>query len=154
VLVEHARSLAGIADAAHAEYGAGGTPVITLLACSLLDQTIDVELPPGSLLARLYGSSRATEYTTCSYGLAPEMQHIASEHGMRVAATDDTGEVRAIERVDHPFFVGTLYQPQLRSAPNAPHPVFIGLLDAASATEQQVGAGDARRRGRRQRVDQ
>jgi hypothetical protein len=29
--------------------------------------------------------------------------------------------------------VGTLYQPQLRSAPGAPHPVFLGLLDAAHA---------------------
>ena len=51
---------------------------------------------------------------------------------MRVAATDDNGEVRAIERVDHPFFVGTLFQPQLRSAPNAPHPIFAGFLEAAA----------------------
>ena len=142
MLVEHARSLVGIADAAHAEYGAGGTPVITLLACSLLDQTIEVDLTRESLLAGLYGSIHATELTTCSYGLAPELQHIAGEHGMRVAAIDGTGEVRAIERIDHPFFVGTLYQPQLRSAPGAPHPVFAGLI--AAAAEQQVGSGDAR----------
>jgi CTP synthase (UTP-ammonia lyase) len=131
VLVEHARNLAGIGDAAHAEYGPGGTPVITLLECSLQDQRITVELAPGSLLGELHGTQRAVEHTTCSYGLAPEVQHIAGEHGMRIAATDATGEVRAIERVDHPFFVGTLYQPQLRSTPGAPHPVFIGLLDAA-----------------------
>lgn len=130
MLVEHARSLAGIRDAAHAEYGPGGTPVITLLECSLLDQTIAVDLAPGSLLDRLYGTRRVVEHTTCSYGLAPEAQHIAGVHGMRVAATDATGEVRAIERIDHPFFVGTLYQPQLRSAPGAPHPIFAGLLDA------------------------
>jgi CTP synthase (UTP-ammonia lyase) len=133
VLVEHARSLAGIDDAAHAEYGPGGTPVITLLSCSLLDQTIDVELAHDSLLARLYGRSNVMEHTTCSYGLAPQIQHIAGEHGMRIAATDATGEVRAIERVDHPFFVGTLYQPQLRSAPATPHPIFLGLIDAALA---------------------
>ena len=133
MLVEHARNLAGIADAAHAEYGAGGTPVITLLECSLQDQTITVELAPGSLLAELYGSRHGVEHTTCSYGLAPKMQHIASDYGMRIAATDGTGDVRAIERVDHPFFVGTLYQPQLRSTPSAPHPVFVGLLDAARA---------------------
>jgi CTP synthase (UTP-ammonia lyase) len=90
-----------------------------------------VDLAPGSRLANLYGVSRAVERTTCSYGLAPEVQHIANENGLRVAATDDTGEVRAIERVDHPFFVATLYQPQLRSAPGAPHPVFVGLLEAA-----------------------
>ncbi len=133
MLVEHARNLAGIADAAHAEYGPGGTPVITLLECSLQDQTITVDLAPGSLLARLYGTDRVTEATTCSYGLSPEVQHIAGEHGMRIAATDATGEVRAIERVAHPFFIGTLYQPQLRSTRGSPHPVFLGLLDAARA---------------------
>lgn len=131
MLVEHARNLAGIADAAHAEYGPGGTPVITLLECSLQDQRITVDLATGSLLARLYGVERVVEHTTCSYGLSPEVQHIAGEHGMRIAAIDATGEVRAIERVGHPFFVGTLYQPQLRSAPRAPHPIFVGLLDAA-----------------------
>ena len=133
MLVEHARNLAGIADATHAEYGPGGTPVITLLDCSLQDQRITVDLAPGSLLAKLYGTERVVEHTTCSYGLSPEAQHLAGEHGMRIAATDATGEVRAIERIVHPFFVGTLYQPQLRSAPGAPHPVFLGLLDAARA---------------------
>jgi CTP synthase (UTP-ammonia lyase) len=133
VLVEHARNLAGIADAAHAEYGPGGTPVITLLECSLQGQKITVEVTPGSLLAKLYGTERVVEHTTCSYGLSPDLQHIAGEHGMRIAATDATGEVRAIERADHPFFVATLYQPQLRSAPGAPHAVFLGLLDAAGA---------------------
>ncbi len=123
MLVEHALNLAGIRDAAHAEYGPGGTPVITLLECSLQDQTIRVDIAPGSLLERLYGAQRVVEHTTCSYGLAPEVQHIAAEHGMRIAATD----------VDHPFFVGTLYQPQLRSAPGAPHPIFTGLLDALKA---------------------
>jgi CTP synthase (UTP-ammonia lyase) len=133
VLVEHARNLAGIADASHAEYGVGGHPVITLLACSLLDQTITVDLTPTSRLEALYGRRQAVERTTCRYGLASDLQHIAGEHGMIVAATDDTGEVRAIERSDHPFFIGTLYQPQLSSAPGAAHPVFVGLLRAAAA---------------------
>ena len=134
MLVEHARNLAGIADASHAEYGAEGRPVITPLACSLLDQSITIDVAPDSLLARLYGQTRATERTTCSYGLAPDMQHIADEHGMRTAATDETGEVRAVERVDHPFFVGTLYQPQLTSSAAAPHPILVGFLKAAAAS--------------------
>ena len=133
MLVEHARSLAGVTDAAHAEYGPGGTPVITLLECSLQDQQISIDLVPGSLLAKLYGLMHASEKTTCSYGLSPKVQHIAGEHGMRIAATDATGEVRAIERIAHPFFVATLFQPQLRSSPSRPHPVFLGLLDAARA---------------------
>jgi CTP synthase (UTP-ammonia lyase) len=106
--------------------------VITLLACSLIDQQITIDLTPGTRLHELYGTSRGIERTTCNYGLAPELQQLADFHGMRVSATDATGAVRAIERIDHhPFFVGTLFQPQLRSTPDAPHPVFTGLLEAA-----------------------
>jgi CTP synthase (UTP-ammonia lyase) len=65
---------------------------------------------------------------------APGMQHLADEYGMRIAGTDDTGEVRAVERPDHPFFVGTLYQPQLRSTVERPHPVLVGFLRAAMKT--------------------
>ena len=133
MLVEHARNLGGIRDASHAEYGSTGTHVITPLACSLDGQEITVDLAPDSLLARLYGMAQSREFTTCNYGLALDAQHLAGEHGMKVSATDDTGEVRAIERTDHPFFVGTLYQPQLRSAGGQPHPVFVGLLRAALA---------------------
>ena len=139
MLVEHARNLAGIRDATHAEYGAGGTAVISLLACSLQDQTIGVVLTAGSRLAGLYPSLRAVESTTCSYGLAPDMQHIAGEHGMRVSAVDDTAEVRAIERTDHPFFLATLYQPQLQSTSVNPHPVFVGLLRAVNAIHDLGG---------------
>ena len=52
---------------------------------------------------------------------------------MIVSGRDELNEVRAIERTDHPFFVGTLYQPQLRSTPDAPHPIFKGLVNAAAA---------------------
>jgi CTP synthase (UTP-ammonia lyase) len=117
----------------HAEYGSGeGSAVITLLACSLMDQQITIELRAGSRLHALYGTRTSVEHTTCNYGLAPEVQHIADQHGLRIAATDETGEVRAVERKDHPFFVGTLYQPQLRSRPRAPHPVFTGFVEAAA----------------------
>jgi CTP synthase (UTP-ammonia lyase) len=121
-----------VADAVHAEYGDAGTPIITLLACSLMEQEIAVDLTPGSRLERLYGSTRWTERTTCNYGLAPGLAYLAEQYGMRIAATDSTLEVRAVERVDHPFFIGTLYQPQLRSTPAAPHPIFTGLLEAAA----------------------
>jgi hypothetical protein len=99
-----------------------------------LRRRIQIAIVPGSRLAALYGSATgADERTTCNYGLAPELQDLASQHGMRVSATDNTGEVRAVERTDHPFFFGTLFQPQLRSTPTAPYPVFTGLLQAAVA---------------------
>jgi CTP synthase (UTP-ammonia lyase) len=133
VLVEHARNLAGITDATHAEYGVPGTPIVTPLSCSLDGMQIDVAITPGSGLAMIYQATTAIERTTCNYGLEPTHAHLANEFGMRVSAVDDTGEVRAIERADHPFFVATLYQPQLTTAPSRPHPIWRGLVNAAAA---------------------
>src|SRR3954470_7459022 len=44
-----------------------------------------------------------------------------------------TGEVRAAERIDHPFVVDTLFQPQLTSTPESPHPIWSAFV-AAIAT--------------------
>ena len=136
MLVEHARNVIGIADASHAEYRVPGTQIVTLLACSLRDNSIEIDLSPGTRLRALYrsqhGASTATaiERTTCSYGLEPAFAHIATAGGMVVSAVDGTGEVRAVERTDHPFFVATLYQPQLTSSPGAPHPIWTGFIRA------------------------
>lgn len=104
---------------------------MSLLSCSLVGQVITAQLTAGSRLAALYGNAESVlEHTTCNYGLDRNVEEIANMGGMRVAAMDDLGEVRAIERVDHPFFMATLYQPQLR--PEQPHPVFVGLVTAAT----------------------
>lgn len=131
MLVEHARNLAGITDAVHAEYpDVSGTPVISLLACSLAANEIELEITAGSLLADLTTMKTVTERTTCNYGLNPANAEIASSQGLSVAAVDDTGEVRAVERTDHPFFLATLYQPQLSSTPEAPHAIFERFVAA------------------------
>jgi CTP synthase (UTP-ammonia lyase) len=36
-----------------------------------------------------------------------------------------------VEISDHSFYVGTLYQPQLSSAPDSPHPLIVAYLRAA-----------------------
>ena len=132
MLVEHARNVIGIRDAVHAEYGVAGTQVVTLLSCSLAESQIDITVTPNSRLAAIYGELLVTEETNCNYGLEPSFAHIAFSGGLTVSAVDDTGEVRAIERADHPFFVATLYQPQRTSRPGAPHPLWIAFVRAAT----------------------
>jgi CTP synthase (UTP-ammonia lyase) len=131
VLVEHARHVLGLDTASHAESMPDGDPIITPLSCSLDGQAVEVHLRARTTLSGLHGgAARVTELMTCNYGLDPARQDIASMGGMVVAAVDSTGEVRAVERTDHRFFVATLYQPQLRSSPDLPHPVWLGFLDA------------------------
>jgi CTP synthase (UTP-ammonia lyase) len=130
VLVEHARNVEGIADAVHDEYGVAGTSVVSLLSCSLVESEITIDISAGSLLERVHGVSRTTESTNCNYGVAEGFGSIATRGGLLTSAVDDTGEVRAVERADHPFFLATLYQPQRRSSPGAPHPIFAAFIDA------------------------
>ena len=105
-----------------------------MLECSLNGKQITLNLAQGSRLAQLYTTTSPIEQTTCNYGLSPAVQHLASSDGMIIAATDKTGEVRAIERPDHPFFIATLYQPQLSSTPERPHPILTAFIEAITMT--------------------
>ena len=39
--------------------------------------------------------------------------------------------VEMIELKDHPFYVATQAQPEFKSRPDAPHPLFAGLIEKA-----------------------
>lgn len=117
-------------DAVHAEYGEPGTAIVSLLACSLDGTSITAEFTLGTRLAAIHPTPSAVERTTCNYGLALGMENVAATSGLRISATDATGEVRAVERTDHPFFLATLYQPQLTTAPGNPHPVIAAFVNA------------------------
>ena len=131
MLVEHARNVLGVTDAVHAEYGEPGVEVVSALSCSLDDEEIELLIRPGTLLHRLYDDDGGLiERTTCNYGLNPSFETEIERSGLAICATDRSAEARAIERPDHPYFVATLYQPQLRSSPDRPHPVLVGLVRA------------------------
>ena len=138
MLVEHARNVLELPDASHAEYGDGNNPIIAPLSCSLRGQEIDVQFTPDSRVHLAHGTATAHEKTTCDYGLRPDLGGLADSGGMRIAAVDGTGEVRAIERVDHPFFVGTLYQPQLSTSAGSPHPLFVAFIGSAARVSNRL----------------
>lgn len=114
-LIEYARNVAGLAAADHAETNpSADTIVISPLACSLVEQTGDLTLVPGSHLAAAYGGPTAREGYHCNYGLNPTHRATLERAGLRFTAFDENGEVRAAElpMATHPFFVGTLFQPE------------------------------------------
>lgn len=54
--------------------------------------------------------------------------------GLLISGTSPDGTlVESIEIADHPFFVGTQFHPEYISRPLTPHPIFMGLIDAAIA---------------------
>jgi len=44
---------------------------------------------------------------------------------------DQDGEARIVELADHPFFLATLFVPQVSSSPTQPHPLISAFLRAA-----------------------
>jgi CTP synthase (UTP-ammonia lyase) len=135
-LVEYARNVLGMADADHAETAAPGrTLVISRLSCPLVEVTGRVHLRAGSTLRRIYAADGAEEGYHCSYGVNPQMVRMCEPPGrMRVAATDDAGEVRAIELDGHPFFIATLFQPERSGLKGDPHPLVTAFVAAAAGS--------------------
>jgi CTP synthase len=54
------------------------------------------------------------------------------ENGMRFSGLSPNGQLVEIAEVDgHPFMVGTQFHPEFLSRPNAPHPLFVGFIQAS-----------------------
>jgi CTP synthase (UTP-ammonia lyase) len=109
----------------------GGFPVIAALSCSLVGKSGAVFLDPTCRTAAIYGRWRVVEHYHCSYGLNPVYRQAIERAGLHVVGEDDHGEARVVELHRHPFFIATLFQPQLASTPGAPAPLVRALVDAA-----------------------
>jgi CTP synthase (UTP-ammonia lyase) len=86
-IIEYARNVLGWADAEHAETAPDATrPVITPLACALVETTGTIRFHRNSLLATAYGCLEATEGYHCSYGLNPAFLSAIVSGPLRVSA--------------------------------------------------------------------
>jgi CTP synthase (UTP-ammonia lyase) len=112
----------GLTDAAHAEYGADPeTALITPAACEIPDDGTGprlagvkrVRLTPGSLSARVYGSTEIAAEFHCRNELNRRYQLLFEQSDLRVVGVGDEGEVRVVERVGARFFIATLFLPQM-----------------------------------------
>jgi CTP synthase (UTP-ammonia lyase) len=132
-LLEFARQVAGLPGAEHAEDApTTAMPVIAPLSCGLVEQTGGVQFAPGSRLRTIYGRDAAVEGYHCNYGLNAAYRAPLEAAGLRFTAWDDAGEVRAAEWPDHPFFLGTLFQPERGALRGETPPLVAAWLRAAA----------------------
>jgi CTP synthase (UTP-ammonia lyase) len=112
-LLEFARNVAGIADAAHAETDPdGGSLVIARLSCSLVEKTGGLRFSEGSLIGSAYGGAGATEGYRCNFGFNAAFRPALEAAGLRFTAWDAAADIRGAELPTHPFFAGVLFQPE------------------------------------------
>ena len=148
MVIEVARSLAGIKDANSAEFDPTSVnPVIATMEGQekIVSGEADMGgtmrlglykalLQSGSLVAETYGSDEISERHRHRYEVNNKYRELISKAGLIFSGLSPDGKlVEFIElpRSIHPYYVGTQAHPEFRSRPTNPHPLFAGLIRAA-----------------------
>ena len=140
LVIEYARNVLGFQDAEHAEYNPDASRLmISKLPCSLVDQILPISILPGSLAASHYGAARIEERYYCNFAINPRHASLFEQGDLRIVGRDDQGEIRIVELTGHPFFLGTLFVPQLQSTAEEPHPLVVEFLKQAVLTAERRG---------------
>ena len=143
-IIEFARNVCKLPETNSSEFAADcENPVI-----SLLDSQQQVEdlggtmrlgsypcrLKAGSLAERIYGTEEVSERHRHRYEVNNAYRDTLAEFGMQCTGISPDGSlVEIIELVDHPWFIGCQFHPELRSRPMRPHPLFASFIGAASS---------------------
>ena len=131
-VVEFARNKAGIAGADHAETAPeAGNLVVDRLACGLVGEERTVTAIPGTRMHDLCGGQPFVGFHWCNFGLVPAYVDRLVQHGLVISAVADDAGVEAVELPNHPFFMATLFQPQVGSLAGRPlHPIVQAFVAA------------------------
>ena len=133
-VIEYAQNVLGWRDATHAETTPNAPRnVIAPLTCGLLEGEGVVRLVPASKLAAAYDAPEATAEYLCRYGVNPAFRAALVAGPLREAATDEDGDLRAVELDGHPFFVATLFQPERAVLRGKRVPIVSAFIAACEA---------------------
>ena len=148
MVIEVARHMAGLEGADSSEFTPDTPhPVIATMAeqiaivngggdlgGSMRLGSYPAELLPGSIVAKRYGQSHVEERHRHRYEVNNAYRSQLEEAGLVISGTSpDSKLVEFIELPSeiHPYFVATQSHPELKSRPTRPHPLFVGLVEAA-----------------------
>ncbi len=155
LVIEYARDAVGIPGASSTEFDPDTTaPVIATMeeqkhivsgegdmGGTMRLGLYPAELKEGSLVRELYGAARVEERHRHRYEVNNGYRDDLEKAGLVVSGESPDGnlvEYVELPRSTHPFFVATQAHPELRSRPTRPHPLFVGLIRAAVARQQET----------------
>ena len=140
-VVEFARNVLNIKDANSAEFDEktqnpvihimeeqkgidkkGGTMRLGAYPCIIKE---------GSLASKIYGINEISERHRHRYEYNNAYRQKLEEAGLKVSGTSPDGLlVEIVEIEEHPYFIAGQFHPELKSRPNKPAPLFVGLVKA------------------------
>jgi CTP synthase (UTP-ammonia lyase) len=134
-LIEYARHVLGLAEADHQKINPrAAIPLISPLAVGLPGVKARVRFMEGTHLRNAYRSPESIEEYHCSFGLNGRYRRLIESGPLCVSAVDDQQEIRAVELDGHPFFVATLFEPEMSAGPNP----LVGAFVAACRRRQNT----------------
>ena len=142
-VVEFARNVLGLKDANSAEFDEktknpvihimeeqkgidkkGGTMRLGAYPCILKEE---------SLAKKIYGKKEISERHRHRYEFNNEYRERMEQEGLKISGTSPDGmlvEMVELENKKHPYFIAGQFHPELKSRPNRPAPLFVGLIKA------------------------
>jgi CTP synthase len=141
-IVEFARHVCGLEGANSSEFNASTPhPVIALLAeqqgiaekgGTMRLGAYPAALLEGSLAHQAYQTLQISERHRHRYEVNNQYRKILGTKGMVFSGlSPDEKLVEISELRDHPWFLGCQFHPELKSRPQAPHPLFREFIHAA-----------------------
>lgn len=141
-ITEFARNVLGYKSASSIEFDANTKyPVINLLPgqenIENLGGTLRLGSYPcvikeGTKSLALYGTANITERHRHRYEVNNDYREELEKSGMTLAGLSPDGRIVEMIEIDsHPYFIATQAHPEFKSRPDAAHPLFRGLIEAA-----------------------
>ena len=134
----------GLADADSAEHGVPSSNLlITAVACPMPDRSAgapnlhgaaSIRLRRGTRAWVIYGRDEVSERYFCNYEVNPAYRDALEAAGLALSGFSENGDIRIAELPTHPFFIATLFQPQLSSEAGHPHPLIRAFVQVAQAS--------------------
>jgi len=142
--IEIARNVIGLKKANSTELDPNtDTPVVDVMASqkrAILQNKVvrlgayNCVLDFNSISYKLYGSEFISERHRHKYEFNNTYYEVFDKVGVMFAGMQPESKLtEIIELKNHPFFVCTIFQPEFKSYPNKPHPLYLGLINTAKS---------------------
>jgi len=123
-ILEFARNVLNLTQADHAEVNPDTDfPLISQLVCSMIGENGKIFLLENSKIQAVYNQLEISEQYNCSYGFNRNYLDLFAGCDLMISGFDVEGDPRCIELTNHPFFIGTAYQPERSALDGNNHPL-------------------------------
>lgn len=90
------------------------------------------KIAEGTQMYRCYGTDEIAERHRHRYEFNNLYRGSLAEGGLVISGTSPDGNiVETVEIPQNDFYIGVQFHPEFKSRPNKPHPLFLGLIEAA-----------------------